>query len=178
MISLILKCLCKTLGRVAASVTVFLLLSMSSHAEQTECVKVKTSVAGASLDGLLWEGDEIEVYGLGCGDIGRYDYVVFYVGETISPIIKQAWGLPGDTVEVTPKNRLTVNGVEVKTPFGRSYHLMPGPRKRMAKLPDPIDAYLLMGHPDSVDSTRVGLIPLDKILGYVPYENVKSRQSN
>lgn len=136
------------------------------------CIEVDTSITGSSLDGLLWEGDEIRVLGLGCGTITRHDYVVFNVGDSVKPIIKEAWGVPGDVVAVTERGRMTVNGTPVTTPYGRPYQLMGSARKRMAALPDPIDGYLLLGHPGSVDSARVGLVYPDRILGFVPRESI------
>lgn len=137
-----------------------------------ECIIVDTSITGSSLNGLLWEGDEIQVLGLGCGAISRHDYVVFNVGDSVKPIIKEAWGLPGDVVMVSERGRMTVNGKPVMTPYGRPYQLLGIAKKRMANLPKPIDGFLLLGHPGSVDSSRVGLIYPDRILGFVPRKTI------
>lgn len=137
---------------------------------QEECITVDTSIDGASLEGQLWPGQEITVFSLGCGMPERYDYVVFHVTDGAPQVIKQLWGLPGDTLQVTEKNRFLINGIEAKTPFGKPYVLLGSARTRFKKLEGTIDGFLVLGHPGSVDSARLGLIPRRDIVGYVPKE--------
>lgn len=133
-----------------------------------DCVRVSTTVSGDSLQGQLWEGQDIEVFGFGCGVPEKYDYIVFRVHGNERPVIKQLWGLPGDIVAVSPKGQLLINGEEAKTPFGRPYNLLGSARTRMNKLTGPLDGYLVLGHPGSIDSTKVGPLSKNDLLGYVP----------
>lgn len=137
-----------------------------------DCVRVDTTVSGTSLQGQLWEGQDIEVLGFGCGIPERYDYIVFRVDGNTQPIIKQLWGLPGDTVEVSSRGRLHINGEEAKTPFGRPYGLLGSARTRMKKLTEPLSGYLVLGHPGSIDSTKIGLLTKRDLLGYVPADSI------
>lgn len=133
-----------------------------------ECVRIHTTVSGDSLQGQLWAGQEIEVLGLGCGVPKRYDYIVFRVEGDDRPIIKQLWGMPGDVVEVAENGRFTINGVQAKTPFSRPYVLLGSSRTRIGKLEKPLTGYLVLGHPGSIDSSKIGLIAEANILGFVP----------
>ena len=149
-------------------VLVLLAVVAPSVLADDDCITVDTSIDGASLEGHLWPSQEITVYGLGCGMPERYDYVVFHVTDGAPQVIKQLWGLPGDTLQVTEKNRFLINGVEAKTPFGKPYILLGSARTRFKKLEGTLKGFLVLGHPGSVDSTRLGLIPKRDILGYVP----------
>ncbi len=145
----------------------FAVLTTPVDAEEG-CITVETSIDGSSLEGKLWPGQEITVFDLSCGMPERYDYVVFHRADDMPQVIKQLWGLPGDTLEVTGKNRFLINGVEAKTPFGKPYILLGSARTRFRKLEGTLDGYLVLGHPGSVDSTRLGLIAKWDIVGYVP----------
>jgi signal peptidase I len=144
-----------------------LILAFMVETAGDDCIKVQTTVAGSSMKGLLWQGQEIEVLGLGCGWPSRYDYVVFREKGSTTPVIKQLWGLPGDKLEVSSNGKFTVNGVQAKTPYGRAYLLAHGAKKRMLALSGVLDGYLVLGHPGSIDSTKIGLIQEKAILGYV-----------
>lgn len=145
-------------------------LSTPGRALQTEnpCVEVDTTIDGSSLEGKLWQGQEITVLGWGCGVPERYDYVVFRTKENRAHVIKQVWGMPGDSVSVQQNGRFLINDTEAKTPFGKPYVLLGSARTRFEKLSEPLDGYLVLGHPGSVDSARLGIIQSRNILGYVP----------
>lgn len=135
-----------------------------------DCVNVETSVSGNSLDGQLWQGQKIIVQGLGCGDPARYDFLVFTTSDAAPSepfIIKQLWGLPGDTLIVHDNGRFEINGVPAKTPFGKPYVLLGSAKTRLGKITGPLDGYLVLGHPGSVDSAQVGLILRQNIIGFV-----------
>ena len=145
---------------------------MLSPAADAACVRVQTSVSGSSLEGLMWDGEPLEVLGLGCGVPARYDYIVFRHKDRPGPMIKQLWGQPGDILTVLDNGRFTINGVEAVTPFGKPYYLLGAARSRFKRLDGPLDGYLLLGHPGSDDSARLGLILERDILGYVPKTSV------
>lgn len=145
------------------------LLSFSAI-EPQECVKIDTAVSGSSMAGLLWEGQALEVWSRGCGAMARYDHAVFLHKDRNGPIIKQIWGMPGDTLAVLPNGQFTINDVVAKTPFGKPYYLLGSARSRFTKLTGKIEGYLLLGHPGSDDSARLGLIAEADILGYVPLQ--------
>lgn len=139
---------------------------------QDECVISETSIEGNSLQGLLWQDQAIEIYSLGCGMPKRYDYVIFSSTEAKLPVIKQLWAKPGDVLTVLDNGRFQINGVEAVTPFRKPYRLLGAARTRFTKIAGEINGYLVLGHPGSVDSTRVGLLSKTEILGYVPKSTV------
>lgn len=145
-----------------------LMIALNLAAVDDDCITVSTTVNGSSMEGLLWQDQPLDVRSLGCGMPERYDYVVFRLKGENDPIIKQLWGQPGDTIEVMDNGRLKVNAVEVTTPFGRPYVLLGSARTRLKKITNPIDGFLLLGHPGSVDSAKVGLVAKEDILGFVP----------
>lgn len=149
-----------------------LLLLLTFNAVGDECMTVETSINGESMEGLLWQGQSILVHGLGCGEPKRYDYIVFHVEDSKPQVIKQLWGMPGDILSVLDNGRFEINGVLAKTPFGKPYVLLGSARSRMRKVAGTIDGYLLLGHPGSVDSAKIGLVRRSDILGYVP--NIKT----
>jgi len=137
-----------------------------------DCVISETSVEGTSLQGLLWQDQMIKVHSLGCGIPSRYDYIVFRSDEAKLPVIKQLWGKPGDVMRVLDNWRFEINGLEATTPFKKPYRLLGAARARFKKLEGEINGYLVLGHPGSVDSARVGLLSASDILGYVPQDTV------
>ncbi len=143
-------------------------LASYAGADTGECVTVETSIDGSSLQGQLWQGQAITVYGKGCGQPERYDYVVFRAADFAPQIIKQLWGMPGDTLVVLTNGRFQINGVEAKTPFGKPYVLLGSALTRFKKLEGALTDYLVLGHPGSDDSARLGLIRERDILGFVP----------
>lgn len=139
----------------------------TSIAVGDECLVTETTVKGDSLEGLLWPDQAIKIHSLGCGFPERYDYVVFRSTEAELPVIKQLWGQPGDTLTVLDNGRFEINGIEARTPFNKPYRLLGSARTRLLKLVGQLDGYLVLGHPGSVDSARVGLLSKIEILGYV-----------
>lgn len=147
-----------------------LLLIPTKSVAAEECVTVETTVEGSSLEGKLWPDQEITVFGWGCGSPDRYDYVVFDVEGKEEQVIKQLWGLPGDELRLLKKGRFSINGIEAKTPFGKPYILLGYAKTRFKQFEGKLSGYLVLGHPGSVDSARIGLIKKWDILGYVPQE--------
>ncbi len=134
---------------------------------QSECLITETTVEGNSLQGLLWPGQEIKIHSLGCGFPKRYDYIVFRSDEAKLPVIKQLWGQPGDILTLLDNGRFEINGIEAVTPFKKPYRLLGSAKTRLKKVAGKIDGYLVLGHPGSVDSGRVGLLSQADIIGYV-----------
>ncbi|PCI64639.1 MAG: signal peptidase I [Kordiimonadales bacterium] len=137
-------------------------------AVQEKCSTIDTSIKGDSMQGTLNNGQKITVYLPACGKPARYDHLLFTNEETGSAVVKQIWGMPGDTVEVLKKNRLFINGVLALTPLKKRYVLLGFAKKRMKRLEGkPLEGYLVLGHPGSLDSARVGVIAEKNMLGYV-----------
>ena len=132
-----------------------------------KCETIETTIAGDSMQGLLWDRQKITVYRPSCGEVQLYDYLLFTHKETPNAVVKQLWGRPGDILEVLPTGHFTVNGVKALTPFKKAYKLMGAYRTKFKKIQGPIEGYLVLGHPGSLDSVRVGLIPQKHILGFV-----------
>ncbi|MBL4837105.1 MAG: hypothetical protein JKY34_05960 [Kordiimonadaceae bacterium] len=131
------------------------------------CETIETTITGKSMQGLLWNRQKITVYRPSCGEAQLYDYLLFTHKETPNAVVKQLWGRPGDILAVLPTGHFTVNGVKALTPFKKPYKLMGAYRTKFKKIQGPIEGYLVLGHPGSLDSARVGIIPEKDILGYV-----------
>ncbi len=156
-----------------AIVTAFLWVSLLLA--EAPCTVIDTTITGDSLDGLLWDGQKISVHTPGCGRPSRYDFMLFTHPSRPNAIIKQIWGMPGDTLRIAQNGQVLINDVAAKTPFGKPYRVLRFAKKRLEKLSKkPLEGYLLLGHPGSEDSARFGLITDDVILGYVkrdkPYD--------
>ena len=154
----------------AALLTVFALVAEPTALVTTaddDCRITETTVKGNSLQGLLWPDQVIKIHSIGCGFPERYDYIVFRSDQSELPVIKQLWGQPGDILTVLDNGRFEINGTEVRTPFNKPYRLLGAARTRLKKLVGEIDGYLVVGHPGSVDSARVGLLSKADIAGYV-----------
>lgn len=120
------------------------------------------------MQGILNHGRKITVYLPACGKPARYDHLLFTSTESDGAVVKQIWGLPGDTIEVLKKNGLFINGVEALTPFKKRYVLVGFSKTRMKRLQGkPLEGYLVLGHPGSLDSTRMGVVMEKDVLGYV-----------
>lgn len=132
------------------------------------CKTIETTITGDSMQGMLFHGQKITVYTTACGTFNRYDYLLFTNEQTENAVVKQLWGMPGDTIKVSKNGSFTINGVQALNPFKRPYILMGPYKTRLSKLQEhPLDGYLLLGHPGSLDSGRVGLIDKSEIIGFV-----------
>jgi len=132
------------------------------------CATIETTVTGNSMQGILWNGQKITVYTLGCGEPQRYDHLLFTSEETPNAVVKQIWGMPGDMLRVDDGGKLYIDDVMAKTPFGRPYVLIGFSKKRLKKLEGkPLEGFILLGHPGGLDSARVGQVMSKSVLGYV-----------
>jgi len=119
------------------------------------------------MQGLLWNKQKITVHSFGCGKPERYDHILFTHTETPNAVVKQMWGMPGDTMRVEDDGTFYINETQVMTPFSKPYVLIGAYKTRFKKLEGILGGYMLLGHPGSLDSARVGLIPKENFLGYV-----------
>ena len=135
----------------------------------TPCEITQSSVSGNSMQGILWDKQDISIRSMSCEGFKRYDHLVFTHEETPNAIIKQLWGFPGDTITVHKDGSFSVNGKKATTPFKRTYKLLGAYKTRLKKMAaeGPLKGYLVLGHPGSLDSARVGLISEKQILGWV-----------
>lgn len=154
-------------------------------AGDANCVvkREKRMVRGESLHGILEDGEEIQLL-IGyynCHEVERGDIVAFkHVSNGEAPIIKIAYGIPGDTWDIKPGSReryldIYVNGEQLKTVEGVAYGLFPQQAKLLQLyIKDrngviPKDSYLLLStHPGGGnDSTHWGLIGRRSLVGKV-----------
>lgn len=143
-------------------------ISLLLEAEQ--CDTIETTISGNSMQGILFNGQKITVYTPPCGAFELYDHLLFTHEETPNAVVKQLWGKPGDILKVNKNGSFTVNGVKALTPFKKPYILLGAYKTRFKKLEGPLEGYLLLGHPGSLDSARMGLIPEENIIGFVKRE--------
>ncbi len=133
------------------------------------CETTQSSITGNSMQGLLWNKQEITIRHLDCEGFERFDHLVFSHSETPNAVIKQLWGVPGDTLTIAEDGSFYINDTKALTPFKRTYKLLGAYKTRFQKLAKegPLKGYLVLGHPGSLDSARVGLIPKENLLGWV-----------
>ncbi|MFC3052922.1 signal peptidase I [Kordiimonas pumila] len=155
-------------------ITAFLFAALMLFPEEDTCTTTETTISGNSMQGLLWDKQNITVYSFGCDTPSRYDYILFTHPETPNAVVKQLWGLPGDILRVEDDGHFYINDVMVMTPFSKPYLLLGAYKTRFKEIEGILDGYMLLGHPGSLDSARVGLLPESSFLGYVkkaePYD--------
>jgi signal peptidase I len=124
-----------------------------------------TVVYGQSMEPSLHQNERVIVDKVSyrIGEPSRGDIVVFPVEGEPLPLIKRVIGLPGETVQVRD-GRVFVNGIVLREPYAS------GPTFENTKLVHvPTDTVFVMGDNrapgGSLDSRRLGPIPLSKIMG-------------
>lgn len=142
-----------------------------------DCTPVEKEIEGTSLQGQLMPGQKVMAVRLGCREMRMMDFVIFTSEESSNLVIKQIWGMPGDLLSVDEKGYVFVNGEHVLTPFDKPYRLNPYFKRKLKKFEGALEGYLLMGHPGSLDSGRVGPIALDDIVGIVEKDEGRDRQA-
>ncbi len=140
-----------------------------------DCTPVEKEIHGTSLQGQLMPGQKVMAVPPGCRDMRRMDFVIFTSDESPNLVIKQIWGMPGDMLAVDDKGYVSVNGEQVLTPFDKPYRLNPYFTRKLKKFEGELSDYLLLGHPGSLDSGRVGPVPLTDIVGIVEKEEGRER---
>ncbi|WP_035342368.1 signal peptidase I [Halalkalibacter hemicellulosilyticus] len=129
-------------------------------------------VQGESMEPSVFDGERFIVnkVGYGFSDPQRFDLVVFHASET-EDYIKRVIGLPGDQISYT-NDTLYINGEEIEEPFleamkkdGRDRYTRDFAMEEIV----PEDHVFVLGdnRPNSLDSRRLGFIPMDHIVGKV-----------
>ncbi|SFQ05273.1 signal peptidase I [Lachnospiraceae bacterium XBB1006] len=130
----------------------------------------RTVVVGESMRETLQDGDNLVVDKISYAlhDPERFDIIVFpYAYGEDTYYIKRIIGLPGETVQITEKGTILINGSELKESYGREVMQDPG----MAAEPIILgkDEYFVLGdnRNDSEDSRYedVGCIKKEDIIG-------------
>ncbi|MGM8211774.1 signal peptidase I [Virgibacillus sp. W0430] len=112
----------------------------------------------------------------------RFDIVIFHASEQ-KDFIKRVIGLPGEHV-MMKENTLYIDGEEVEEKFTKknnihtddfTLELLPG---HFESIPDGYVLVLGDNRTNSTDSRRLGLIPIDQIVGkatfiYWPFERIQ-----
>jgi len=140
-----------------------------------DCTPVEKEIHGTSLQGQLMPGQKVMAVPPGCRDMQRLDFVIFTSDESPNLVIKQIWGMPGDVLSVNDKGYVFVNGEQVLTPFDKPYRLNPYFTRKLKKFEGKLTDYLLLGHPGSLDSGRIGPVSLKDIVGIVEKEEGRER---
>jgi signal peptidase I len=154
-----------------------LALTLLLAAPEGDCSPVEKEINGTSLEGQLFPDQKVMAIPTGCHTPRRLDFVIFTSEESDNLVIKQVWGVPGDMLSVGKRGQVYVNGEQTLTPFDKPYMLKPFFARRLKKLEGPLEGYLALGHPGSLDSGRVGPIPLAQIVGVVPRAAGRGREN-
>ena len=106
----------------------------------------RTSVSGASMETTLSDGDQLLVDKLSYRfqDPKRFDIIVFpYQYKEDTYFIKRIIGMPGETVQITDKGEILINGEELGESYGREVIKDPGLASDPITLGE--DEYFVMG---------------------------------
>ncbi|WP_262689902.1 S26 family signal peptidase [Kordiimonas aestuarii] len=142
------------------------LMLLASETE-SKCDPIEKEIVGKSLEGQLMPGQTVHVLPIACFEPRRMDFVIFTDDESQNLVIKQVWGMPGDSFHVDDRGGLYVNGEHALTSFDRPYMVNRFFKKKLKKYEGTLDGYLVLGHPGSLDSGRIGPIDKDVMLGVV-----------
>ncbi|WP_286830533.1 MULTISPECIES: S26 family signal peptidase [Kordiimonas] len=152
-----------------------LLTLLLANATPADCTPVEKEIHGTSLEGQLMPGQKVTALPPGCRDMRRLDFVIFTSDESQNLVIKQIWGMPGDKLLVDDRGYVFVNDEQVLTPFDKPYRLNRYFMRKLKKFEGELTDYLLLGHPGSLDSGRVGPISINHIVGIVEKEEGRER---
>lgn len=152
------------------------LMLIAANGQADACAPIEKKINGTSLQGQLFPNQKVTVVRPDCRALQRMDFVIFTSDESENLVIKQIWGMPGDILSVGDRGHVFVNGEQTLTPFDKPYFLKPFFRKRLKKFEGPLEGYLVLGHPGSLDSGRVGPIPYEDIVGVVEQEEGRDRE--
>ena len=106
----------------------------------------RTEVEGASMENTLHNGDNLIVDKLSYRfrDPERFDIIVFpYQYKEDTYFIKRIIGMPGETVQITDKGEILINGEELVESYGREVIKDPGLASDPITLGE--DEYFVMG---------------------------------
>ncbi|GAA0438143.1 signal peptidase I [Lentibacillus halophilus] len=135
-------------------------------------------VNGESMEPTLYDGNLLMVnkvvYDL--TDVDRFDIIVFHANDT-DDYVKRVIGLPGDDI-VYKNDKLFINGEYMKEPFLKSFKKASAIRpytgdftlkEATGKTTVPEGKLFVMGdnRKDSLDSRKIGFIPIDTVVGKV-----------
>ena len=148
---------------------------LASPEADTTCVPIEKEIIGKSLEGQLMPGQTVHALPIDCAEPRRMDFVIFTDDESKNLVIKQVWGLPGDTFHVDEKGFLFVNGEPALTSFDRPYMVNRFYKKKLMKFEGVLEGYLVLGHPGSLDSGRIGPIGKDVMVGVVRRSEGRAR---
>ncbi|WP_417450032.1 S26 family signal peptidase [Kordiimonas sp.] len=151
-------------------------LFMLAGEGNTACAPIEKEIIGKSLEGQLMPGQLVHVLPIACHDPRRMDFVIFTDAESENLVIKQLWGLPGDSFRVDDRGGLYVNGERALTSFDRPYTVNRFYKKKLKKFEGVLEGYLVLGHPGSLDSGRIGPIGKDVMLGVVLSDEGRERE--
>lgn len=123
---------------------------------------------GASMEPVLSDGDNLLVDRRATTKIKRNDIIVFtYLYEKKTYYIKRVIGLPGETVQITDKGDIFINGEELKDPYGTEKITDPGLAEYPIKLGE--GEYFVLGdnrnHSEDSRYSDVGTVKAEQIVG-------------
>jgi signal peptidase I len=152
-----------------------MLLLVAGEDADAACEPIEKEIVGKSLEGQLMPGQTVHALPIACAEPRRMDFVIFTDDESQNLVIKQVWGLPGDTFHVDDKGFFYVNGEPALTSFDRPYMVNRFYKKKLKKFEGVLEGYLVLGHPGSLDSGRIGPIGKDVMVAVVRRDEGRAR---
>lgn len=161
---------------IAALVLIAICIVWYAVSRATACPTTSYEVRGTSLDESAPPGSHVTVAAISCTTIHRGDLVLFNTpADPKAPVIKRAAGIPGDTFSIATSGSVIINGNEAAVPSGAPYQLTTNGITMLDLYATdyhhtiPPKSYLLLGDVPSgaLDSSRLGLISLQEIVGVV-----------
>lgn len=149
------------------------------NADDITCItrEYEAFVQGTSLEEIIKPGTAVRVQEgfYNCNPVRRGDMVAYHYAGNAAPVIKIAYGIPGDAWRVSMSasgTTIILNNKNVATPQGKTF-LVTSKRAQMLSMYArdypiiPVDTYLLLGTDPqgTLDSSRFGLVHKDDLVG-------------
>lgn len=132
------------------------------------CTAISITISGSSLAPLVNDGDHLEAFPIECaGPTNIGDLLVFRRQYKNEPIIKIIAGQPGDELSFTDDGTVIVNGKPVLRPTNEKWVLSAQQRTTMGFFAGTLKGWLVVGNPNSYDSSLFGVIGKSSLLAVV-----------
>ena len=136
----------KRIGKEILSFVLYFVIVIAAMLLIIHYVGQRTEVSGSSMENTLSDGDNLIVDKISYRfhEPERFDIIVFpYQYKEDTYFIKRIIGMPGETVQITDKGEILINGEELVESYGREVIKDPGLASDPITLGE--DEYFVMG---------------------------------